>query len=210
MGKRKGKSLKKNHAFDESDTPEMLNKPHSFVIHRGLPCPNMTLLSKDFRQMMEPFTASSLREKRSNKIKDFVSLSAMFHVSHMCVFNKSATQLSFKAARLPKGPTLNFKIHQFTLARDVMASMKKQYYNDTAFKHSPLVRRIPSFWQIKRRFCIDFFLHSIYISTGDFEQFHWRRESHEVDGKYISKYVSIHQFGNGEFVNNQKMCFIFV
>lgn len=139
MGKRKGKSLKKNHVFDDSEGPETLNKPHSFVIHRGLPCPNISLLSKDFRQLMEPFTASSLREKRSNKIKDFVSLSGMFHVSHMCVFNKSATQLSFKTARLPKGPTLNFKIHQFTLAHDVLASMKKQYYNDTAFKHSPLV-----------------------------------------------------------------------
>lgn len=149
MGKRKGKSLKKNHVFDESEAPETLNKPHSFVIHRGLPCPNITLLSKDFRQLMEPFTASSLREKRSNKIKDFVSLSGMFHVSHMCVFNKSATQLSFKVARLPKGPTLHFKIHQFTLARDVMASMKKQYYNDTAFKHSPLVKPFQSFAKIK-------------------------------------------------------------
>lgn len=140
MGKkRKGKSLKKNHQFDDSESPETLNAPHSFVIHRGLPFPNITYLTMDFRRMMEPYTASSLRERRKNKIKDFVSLSGLFNVSHMCVFNKSANQLSFKVARLPKGPTLNFKIHQFTLARDVLSSMKKQYFNDTAFKHSPLV-----------------------------------------------------------------------
>lgn len=140
MGKRKGKALKKNHVFDESESPETLNAPHSFVIHRGLPFPNITYLTMDFRRMMEPFTASSLRERRKNKIKDFVSLSSVFHVSHMVIFNKSVNQLSFKVARLPKGPTLNFKIHQFTLARDVLASMKKQYFNDTAFKHAPLVR----------------------------------------------------------------------
>lgn len=147
MGKkRKGKSLKKNHQFDDSESPETLNAPHSFVIHRGLPFPNITYLTMDFRRMMEPYTASSLRERRKNKIKDFVSLSGLFHVSHMCVFNKSANQLSFKVARLPKGPTLNFKIHQFTLARDVLSSMKKQYFNDTAFKHSPLVSQNYQFW----------------------------------------------------------------
>lgn len=147
MGKHKGKgkAAKKNHGFDDAETPEKLNAPHSFVIHRGLPFPNITYLTKDFRRMMEPFTASSLREKRKNKIKDFVSLSGVFHVSHMCIFNKSTNQLSFKVARLPKGPTLNFKIHQFTLASDVMASMKRQYFNESFFKHSPLVININMF-----------------------------------------------------------------
>lgn len=145
MGKRKGKSLKKNHATDATEAPEIVNAPHSFVIHRGLPFPNLLDLTMDFRQMMEPFTASHLRERKNNKIKDFVTLSGMFHVSHMCIFNKSANQLSFKVARLPKGPTLSFKVHQFTLARDVLSSMKKQYFNSTAFKHAPLVSFISHF-----------------------------------------------------------------
>lgn len=139
MGKARGKSRKKNNAVDASEMPEILNAPHSFVIHRGDSFANIVNLTKDFRQLMEPFTASSLREHKNNKIKDFVSLSGMFHVSHMVIFNKAASQLSFKVARMPKGPTLTFKIHQFTLARDVLASMKKQYYNDIAFKHAPLV-----------------------------------------------------------------------
>lgn len=152
MGKkRKGKSLKKNHVFDESELPESANAPHSFVIHRGLPFPNITYLTMDFRRMMEPFTASSLRERRKNKLKDFIQLSGVFHVSHMVIFNKSANRLSLNISRLPKGPTLNFKIHQFTLARDVLASMKKQYFNDTAFKHSPLVS-IDGFFYIFRSF----------------------------------------------------------
>lgn len=139
MGKQKGKAVKRNNAFDDSETPDKLNAPHSFVIHRGLPFANITHLTKDFRRIMEPFTASSLKERRKNKLKDFISLSGVFHVSHMCIFNRSTNQLSFKVARLPKGPTLNFKIHQFTLSRDVMGSMKKQYFNESSFKRSPLV-----------------------------------------------------------------------
>lgn len=142
MGKKnKGRAVKKNTAVDNSEPPEVTNAPHSFVLHRGLPFPNLTNLTLEFRRLMEPFTASSLRERRKNKIKDFVSLSAMFHVSHMCVFNKTSNRLSFKVARLPKGPTLTFRVHQFTLAKDVLSSLKKQYVNEVMFKHAPLVSK---------------------------------------------------------------------
>lgn len=41
--------------------------------------------------------------------------------------------------RVPRGPTLTFKIVNFTLARDVISMSKKQFVFDEAFKHSPLV-----------------------------------------------------------------------
>lgn len=44
-----------------------------------------------------------------------------------------------KIMRLPRGPTLTFKIHNFALARDVISSLKKQRVVDAAFKHSPLI-----------------------------------------------------------------------
>lgn len=163
--KRKGKAVKKNAIVDTTEIPEVVNAPHSFVIHRGLPFPNLTYLTLDFRRMMEPFTASSLRERRKNKIKDFVSLSAMFHVSHMCIFNKTANRLSFKVARLPKGPTLSFKVHQFTLAKDVLSSLKKQYINDTFFKHAPLVCIV--YTKSKKKQTI--FSHTICLFLGNFK-----------------------------------------
>lgn len=139
MGKKKGKGLKNNIATVTDENPDIISAPHSFVLHRGLPCPNINILTKDYRRMMEPFTASSLKERKNNKIKDFVSLSGLFHVSHMCIFNKSSNQLSFKTARLPRGPTLTFKVHQFTIAKDVIGSVRKQYVNEESFKHAPLV-----------------------------------------------------------------------
>lgn len=41
--------------------------------------------------------------------------------------------------RLPRGPTLTFKVANFSLARDVVSMAKKQYVFEEAFKHSPLI-----------------------------------------------------------------------
>lgn len=135
-GKKKGPQ-KTPKTFDE---PYDLKKaPHTFVIHRGLSCPYMVNLSRDFRRVMEPFTASNLQEKKSNKIKDFVSLSGIFHVSHMCIFTRSEKNLSLKIARMPQGPTMSFRIHSFILSNDVISSLKKQYVEESSFQQAPLV-----------------------------------------------------------------------
>ncbi|XP_052857789.1 protein Peter pan isoform X2 [Drosophila gunungcola] len=138
-GKKKVHPKTRTAAFKASEPSEIVEAPHSFVIHRGLTCPYITDLTLDFRRIMEPFTASNLREKRMNRIKDFVSLSSFFHVSHMGIFNKASTQLSFKVVRLPRGPSLTFKVHQFTLSRDVISLSKKQMIDNDHFKHAPLV-----------------------------------------------------------------------
>lgn len=62
MGKRKGKCVKKNSASKEALEPENLVKaPHSFVIHRGQCSKDLVDLTRDFRKIMEPFTASQLK-----------------------------------------------------------------------------------------------------------------------------------------------------
>ncbi|CRK88227.1 CLUMA_CG002008, isoform A [Clunio marinus] len=140
MKKRKTKKNKQRGNNKIVDEPiELKNAPHTFVIHRGLSCPFMLTLSRDFRKMMEPFTATHLQERKSNKIKDFVSLCGIFHVSHMCLFTRSEKSISMKVSRLPQGPTLSFKVHSFILAKDVLSSLKKQYVEEGLFKQAPLV-----------------------------------------------------------------------
>lgn len=41
--------------------------------------------------------------------------------------------------RLPRGPTLTFRISNFCLARDIISLTKKQFVFEEAFKHSPLI-----------------------------------------------------------------------
>ncbi|EFN84610.1 Protein Peter pan [Harpegnathos saltator] len=88
---------------------------------------------------MDPFTASSLKARKKNTIKDFVSVASVLHVSHMCIFTKTELGMYLKLSRLPRGPTLTFKIHNFSLARDVVSMLKKQLVYEEAFKTFPLV-----------------------------------------------------------------------
>ncbi|CAH0558810.1 unnamed protein product [Brassicogethes aeneus] len=136
--KRKGRSVRKN-ANANTEAEEIVQAPHSFVIHRGLPGGHTTELTKDFRKVMEPYTASSLKERKKNTIKDFVSIAGPLHVSHLSIFSRTETGMFLKIARLPRGPTLSFKVHNFSLARDVVSSLKKQIVVEEAFKHSPLI-----------------------------------------------------------------------
>ncbi|KAF3423866.1 hypothetical protein E2986_04439 [Frieseomelitta varia] len=134
MGRRKkGRCVKKNKQINSEESPDVIKAPHSFVIHRGLPGEYIVELTKDFRKIMEPFTAMSLKERKKNTIKDFVSIASVFHITHMCIFTKTEQGI------LPRGPTLTFKIHSFSLSRDVISLLKKQMVYEELFKNSPLV-----------------------------------------------------------------------
>jgi len=52
------KKLKKT-VYEEPE--ELKRAPHSFVIHRGQIGKSLLQLVKDFRKVMEPFTAASLQ-----------------------------------------------------------------------------------------------------------------------------------------------------
>ncbi|XP_058805407.1 protein Peter pan [Phymastichus coffea] len=140
MGRhKKGRCVRKNKQIDNLEKEEYVKAPHSFVIHRGLPGEHIIELTKDFRRVMEPFTASELKERKRNTIKDFISVAGVFHVTNMSIFTKTELGMYLKLCRVPRGPTLTFKIHNFALARDVISTMKKQLVFDEAFKHSPLI-----------------------------------------------------------------------
>ncbi|KAL0831782.1 hypothetical protein ABMA28_001320 [Loxostege sticticalis] len=140
MGKRKGKCAKKNPATKEALEPEHLIKaPHSFVIHRGQCSKDLVDLTKDFRKIMEPFTASQLKERKKNTLKDYLSVSGYLHVSHMIMFTETELGTYMRLARLPRGPTLTFRVHNYSLARDVISSLKKQYVIVKAFQNAPLI-----------------------------------------------------------------------
>lgn len=64
MGKKKskkGRSVKLNSQREEGEPESLTRAPHSFVIHRGIVGNYILELTKDFRKVMEPFTASALK-----------------------------------------------------------------------------------------------------------------------------------------------------
>lgn len=81
----------------------------------------------------------NFQERKRNTIKDFVSVAGPLHVTHLCIFSQTELGMYMKMMRLPRGPTLTFKINNFSLAKDVVSSLKKQAVVEEAFKTSPLL-----------------------------------------------------------------------
>ncbi|CAD6612060.1 XXYS1_4_G0048460.mRNA.1.CDS.1 [Saccharomyces cerevisiae] len=126
MAKRRQK--KRTHA---QITPEQERDiPKSMVIRVGqtsLANHSLNQLVKDFRQIMQPHTAIKLKERKSNKLKDFVVMCGPLGVTHLFMFTQSEKtgNVSLKIARTPQGPTVTFQVLDYSLGRDIKKILKR-------------------------------------------------------------------------------------
>ncbi|CDO92338.1 unnamed protein product [Kluyveromyces dobzhanskii CBS 2104] len=126
MAKRRTKN--RTHA---KASPEDLKKiPKSMVIRVGqvsLGSHSLNQLVKDFRTVMQPHTAIKLRERKSNKLKDFVVMCGPLGVSHLFIFTQSEKtgNVSLKIARTPQGPTITFQVQDYSLGKDIKKFLKR-------------------------------------------------------------------------------------
>ena len=121
----------------ESDLTEKV--PKSFVLRKGKVHTHVSDLAEEMRRVMEPYTARKLREQAKNTVKDYVSVSSVLGVTHMLVFTQTDKSLSLRVCRTPSGPTLTFKVKQFSLMRHVRALQRRPVEVNQAYKTSPLV-----------------------------------------------------------------------
>jgi len=68
-----------------------------------------------------------------------VSVAGVLHVSHLCIFSSTELGTYMKVARLPHGPTLTFQVHNYSLTRDVVSAMKKQFVFEKLYQNAPLI-----------------------------------------------------------------------
>ncbi|XP_070597562.1 suppressor of SWI4 1 homolog isoform X2 [Erythrolamprus reginae] len=118
---------------------EYASVPHSFVFHRGHIGKNIQQLIQDVRRVMEPFTATSLKVRKRNALKDFVTIAGPLGVTHFLVFTKNPTSINLRFLRLPGGPTLTFRVTQYSLIKDVVSSLKRHRMHEQQFTHPPLL-----------------------------------------------------------------------
>ncbi|KAL6449734.1 SSF1 Ribosome biogenesis protein SSF1 [Candida maltosa Xu316] len=116
--------------------------PKSMVIHLGTSLKNhsLTQLVSDFRNVMQPHTAINLKERKSNRLKDFIVMCGPLHVSDIFVFNQSETgNITLRIGKLPRGPNLQFKVNTYSLAKDIHKVLKhpKSLSKDSALFHMP-------------------------------------------------------------------------
>jgi ribosome biogenesis protein SSF1/2 len=103
---------------------EKLKIPRSMVLKMGdnkrQVGNSLAQLVRDFRQIMQPHTAARLKERKSNKLKDFVVMAGPLGVSHLMIFSQSLNgNTSLRIAKSPRGPTLHFQVRNYSLCKDV-------------------------------------------------------------------------------------------
>ncbi|XP_056143885.1 suppressor of SWI4 1 homolog isoform X2 [Lampris incognitus] len=124
MGKTKTKNQKKSRVTANHLAEETFGAvPHSFVFHRGQIGKNVGQLLLDMRRVMEPYTAESLKMRKKNVLKDFVTIAGPLGVTHFVIFSKTPSSVNMRVVRLPKGPTLHFKVIKVKLMATVFQNM---------------------------------------------------------------------------------------
>ncbi|CAM6111372.1 unnamed protein product [Calypogeia fissa] len=113
--------------------------PKSFVFARGKLPLLLRQLQHDLRQVMLPHTALRLKETTRNSIKDFVHVAGPLGVSHFLIISHTKNAAYLKVARTPHGPTLTFKIHNYSLAADIHRAQIRPRAPSSIYKSPPLV-----------------------------------------------------------------------
>lgn len=130
-------AVKKNQGNIDHVTGDKI--PKSFVFSRGKLPSLLKQLQMDLRKLMLPYTALNLREKKRNNLRDFLNVSGPMGVTHFLILSKTETAPYLRVARTPQGPTLTFKIHEYSLAQDVAQSQLRPRCPQDLFKNPPLI-----------------------------------------------------------------------
>lgn len=101
--------------------------PKSFVFRKGTVGSSTRDLVLELRRIMEPNTATNLKERKSNTIKDFKSTAIEMGVTHLLAVTTSENTGStfLRIGRVPHGPTVSFKLNQFSLSTEVQRMLNK-------------------------------------------------------------------------------------
>ncbi|EST08070.1 Brix domain protein [Kalmanozyma brasiliensis GHG001] len=113
--------------------------PKSFIIRTGKVPRSVSTLVSDTRRVMEPNTATRLRERTSNKLKDFISMAGPIGVTHLVIFGQTDAGVNLRILRAPRGPTLTFRVNKYALAKDVQAASRRASPPGSEYVTPPLL-----------------------------------------------------------------------
>ncbi|KAL5561458.1 hypothetical protein UlMin_031205 [Ulmus minor] len=113
--------------------------PHSAVFSRGRLPGTLRQLQMDLRKLMLPYTALKLKAKKRHNLIDYLNIAGPFSLTHFLILSKTKTSPCLRVARTPQGPTLSFKIHEYSLAVDVARSQLRPRCPKDLFRNPPLI-----------------------------------------------------------------------
>ncbi|KAI0457598.1 Brix domain-containing protein [Xylaria acuta] len=116
--------------------------PKSMVIRIGAGevGSSVSQLAKDVRLVMEPGTASRLKERRANRLRDYVTMTGPLGVTHLLLFSRSESgNTNLRVATTPRGPTLNFRVEKYSLCKDVRRAQRHPRGGGKEYATPPLL-----------------------------------------------------------------------
>lgn len=100
-------------------------------------------LVDDLRKLMLPYTAIHFKEDAKNSkltlSKYSKELAMPMGISHILALSQNEERLNLRLARVPEGPTMTFRVTQFSLSKHVKAIQKRPYTSQGAFQQPPVV-----------------------------------------------------------------------
>ncbi|EAQ87668.1 hypothetical protein CHGG_04287 [Chaetomium globosum CBS 148.51] len=132
MAKRRSK--KRTHVGATNPvTPSAINghanskDPKSMVIRIGAGevGTSISQLATDVRRVMEPGTATRLKERKGNRLRDYVTMCGPLGVTHLLLFSRSESgNTNLRLAVAPRGPTFHFRVEKYSLTKDVQRAQR--------------------------------------------------------------------------------------
>lgn len=68
-------------------------------------------------------------------MKDYAAVAGQLGITHLIVISQTAHNVIMRLARFPDGPTLHFRINQYSLSRQVRSTQRRPYDSPAACKH---------------------------------------------------------------------------
>lgn len=125
--------------LDENAVSLLQKVPRTMIFRRGVIGDSAKSLIEDLRWVMSPNTAKRLKEREKNTITDFLRVASALHVSHFITLTQTALALHMRICRLPRGPTVTFRVLSFSTMNALRATQKNPNGYGPEYNHSPLV-----------------------------------------------------------------------
>lgn len=126
MPRKPGGIRKKRRTHKKAQVSNDVDKiPRSFVFRRGSVPNAIRDLVPDLRTALMPHTAIRLKESKKNTIRDYVAVGTQLGITHFWILSATSHSPFLRIGRLPQGPTLTFRIVEYSLAVDVRRSQRR-------------------------------------------------------------------------------------
>ena len=135
-GRRRKKTRTHVKPVDESLTPGSRPTPRTIVVKRGRVGNSVEALVSDLRTVLQPNTATKLRERKRGTLKDYVSVAGPLGVTHLLLLSRTEQSVNLRIGRVPRGPTLTFKVEKYSLGNDVRSSQRRPVDYAAALRYS--------------------------------------------------------------------------